>query len=129
MNERRSINQAPSCANSGEPGLLSVEQAEQRIFDLVRPRHCPERVDIRRALGRTLASDVHSTINVPSHTNSAMDGYAICAADIPAEGTVQLALAGTALAGRPFHGRVKPGQIAIVAGKCLQTADLGLLSA
>jgi molybdopterin molybdotransferase len=110
MNKKSSIKHTPSCADNAEPGLLSVEQAEQRIFDLLRPLHCPERVDIRRALGRTLAADVHSTINVPGHTNSAMDGYAIRAEDIPADGTTQLALAGSALAGKPFTGSVKPGQ-------------------
>jgi len=110
MNKKSSIKHTPSCADNAEPGLLSVEQAEQRIFDLLRPLHCPQRVDIRRALGRTLAADVHSTINVPGHTNSAMDGYAIRAADIPADGTTQLALAGSALAGRPFTGSVRPGQ-------------------
>jgi len=110
MNKKTSIRHTLSCADNTEPGLLSVEQAEQRIFDLIRPLHCPERVDIRHALGRTLTADVHSTINVPSHTNSAMDGYAIHAADIPADGTTQLTLAGTALAGKPFTGSVKPGQ-------------------
>lgn len=110
MSKQGSIEPEPSCADSTEPGLLSVEQAEQRIFDLIRPLHCPERVDIRRALGRTLIAGVRSTINVPSHTNSAMDGYAIRAADIPDEGTTQLTLAGMALAGKPFTGTAKAGQ-------------------
>jgi len=83
MNKQDAIRHTSSCADATEPGLLSVEQAEQHIFDLIQPLHCAERVDIRRALGRTLADDVRSTINVPPHVNSAMDGYAIRAVDIP----------------------------------------------
>ncbi|HHH44971.1 MAG TPA: molybdopterin molybdenumtransferase MoeA [Gammaproteobacteria bacterium] len=110
MNKLDAIRHTASCADATEPGLLSVEQAEQQIFDLLRPLRCIQRVDIRSALGRTLADDVHSTINVPPHVNSAMDGYAIRAADIPTDGTTQLTLAGSALAGTPFTGRVKTGQ-------------------
>lgn len=110
MSKQDTIRHTPSCADAEEPGLLSVEQAEQHIFDLIQPLHCAQRVDIRSALGRTLANDVHSTINVPPHTNSAMDGYAIRAADIPADGTTQLTLAGSALAGNPFTGSAGPGQ-------------------
>ena len=110
MSKEDVTRQTSCCADDTEPGLLSVEQAERHIFDLVRPLRCPERVDIRRALGRTLADDICSTINVPPHINSAMDGYAIGAADIPTDGTTQLTLAGTALAGTPFTGSVKTGQ-------------------
>jgi molybdopterin molybdotransferase len=110
VNKHDYVKNAPGCADNAEPGLLSVEQAEQRIFNSIKSLHCPERVDIRNALGRTLATDVHSNTNVPAHTNSAMDGYAIRAQDIPVDDTVLLTLAGTALAGRPFTGSVSAGQ-------------------
>ena len=104
------IKRTPSCADSTEPGLLSVEDAEQHILGLIRPLQSPECVDVRSALGRTLAEDVLSTINVPTHTNSAMDGYAINATDIPGSGIAELALAGTALAGNPYKGSINTGQ-------------------
>jgi len=41
-----------------------------------------EKLAIRSALGRVLAADVVSGIDVPSHDNSAMDGYALRGADL-----------------------------------------------
>jgi len=110
INKEARIKGTPSCADSSEPGLLSAEDAEQRISGLIKPLQSPEYVDVRSALGRTLAEDVLSTINVPTHTNSAMDGYAINAQDIPASGFAALTLAGTALAGNPYTGSVSTGQ-------------------
>jgi molybdopterin molybdotransferase len=49
---------------------------------------------------------VISTIDVPPYTNSAMDGYALCGADLPASGNARLKLIGRAMAGAPFAGRV-----------------------
>ncbi len=40
------------------------------------------------ALGRTLARDMRSALDVPPADNSSMDGYALRAADVPAAGTV-----------------------------------------
>jgi molybdopterin molybdotransferase len=46
----------------------------------------PESVPLSDALGRVLASDIASTLSVPSADNSAMDGYAVRAADVRAGG-------------------------------------------
>ena len=61
-----------------------------------------ETVPIRDALHRVIAKEIRSTINVPSHTNSAMDGYAIRSSDIPMNGEKAFYVIGTAWAGRPF---------------------------
>jgi molybdopterin molybdotransferase len=53
---------------------------------------------------------VISPIDVPAHDNSAMDGYAVRAADLSSAGETRLTVAGTALAGQPFSGRVGPGE-------------------
>ena len=45
-------------------------------------------------------------MNVPSHTNSAMDGFALRGSDLPGDGTAELVLAGEALAGHPFGAEV-----------------------
>jgi len=65
---------------------------------------------VRSALGRVLSADVVSTINVPSHTNSAMDGYALSGAELSAAGETRLEVVGTSAAGRPFAGAVGAGQ-------------------
>ena len=41
-----------------------------------------EKVELKTALGRILAEDLSSRINVPPADNSAMDGYAVNAADL-----------------------------------------------
>ncbi len=63
-----------------------------------------ESVAVRDALGRVLATDILAGNDVPAYTNSAVDGYAHAA------GAVDYEIIGTAFAGRPFHGRVGPGQ-------------------
>jgi molybdopterin molybdotransferase len=67
-----------------------------------------------------VAEDIRSTINVPSHTNSAMDGYAIRSREIPSEQTKQFKLAGTAWAGRPFKGSINDNEcIRIMTGAAM----------
>ncbi len=95
---------------TSKPGLLPVEEGRRRILDMVRPVAGREQTHIRAALGRVLAEPVISTIDVPPYANSAMDGYALRGADLPAEGTARFALIGRAMAGAPFDGEVGPGQ-------------------
>ena len=109
MNEP-SISVSPSCADDFDPNSLSVEVALERIQSEIQPISGFETVPVRSALGRIVARDVRSKVDVPNHTNSAMDGYAISAADIPAQGIRELTVVGTALAGRPYQGNVGTGQ-------------------
>ncbi|HEC27961.1 MAG TPA: molybdopterin molybdenumtransferase MoeA [Gammaproteobacteria bacterium] len=91
-------------------GLLSVTEARQRILDSVTPTKGQEKLAIRESLERVLSTDILSTLNVPPHDNSAMDGYAIKYQDIPQSGQFDLKLAGTAFAGKPFTGKLAAGQ-------------------
>lgn len=91
---------------------LTVDDARSFIASQIQAPHCTEKVAIRSALGRFISKDIISTINVPSHTNSAMDGYAINGDDIPLQGMVKLEVIGTVFAGQPLSGEVKPGQCA-----------------
>ena len=101
----------PSCSDDFDPTTLRAEDAARRIEALVSPVTEYERVAVRSALDRTLAKDVYSTVNVPAHTNSAMDGYALRSADLPADGSrATLKVIGTAWAGRPYHGSAKGKQ-------------------
>lgn len=103
------IARQPSCADDFDPDSLPVREALQRIDAVVAPVTGFEQVAVRSALGRVLAQTIISPIDVPSHTNSAMDGYALRSADLPEEGLRELQVMGTALAGRPFPGTVEPG--------------------
>lgn len=99
----------PSCADDYDPNSLPVPAALGRIDTLVEPVTGHERLALRQALGRVLAETVTSPLDVPAHTNSAMDGYAVCSADLPGEGTRELAIIGSAFAGAPFQSQGKPG--------------------
>lgn len=93
-----------------DPSLLSVEQAQARALDLVTPVHESQTLALHDALGHILAEDIVSPINVPGYANSAMDGYAVLATDLPLQQTTRLTVIGTAYAGVPFNDHVKPGE-------------------
>jgi molybdopterin molybdotransferase len=67
-----------------------------------------ESVSLQDALGRVLAQAVHAPSDVPAWDNSAMDGYALCAADLPIEGGF-LPLAGRIAAGDTGQARLLAG--------------------
>ena len=96
------------CGHDGQ--ALPLCEALGRVLAAVTPVSDSERLPIRQALGRVLGSDVRSTIDVPAHDNSAMDGYALRSADLPDAAPLRLRLIGTAFAGRPFDGRVGEGE-------------------
>lgn len=100
----------PSCADDADPLSMSCDTAVRRILDSVGAVGETETLPIAEALDRVLAKDVVSTMDVPPHASSAMDGFALHAADIPIEGTRELEIAGGAFAGHPFNGSVERGQ-------------------
>jgi len=91
---------------------LSVDEARSLIESQAKPVSCVNKVEIRSSLGRFLAEDILSKINVPSHTNSAMDGYAINGNDIPTNAAATLNVTCTVLAGQPFNGKINSGECA-----------------
>ena len=91
---------------------LTVDEARSLIESQAKPVSCVNKIEIRSALGRFLAEDIHSNINVPSHTNSAMDGYAINGNDIPENEEASFKVVCTVLAGQPFNGEISQGQCA-----------------
>jgi len=70
---------AEDCCAS--PGLMPVDEAISRMLDAAAPVEQTEELGIESCLGRVLAEDVRSAINVPGYDNSAMDGYAVRSAD------------------------------------------------
>ncbi len=93
----------------GDPDLLPVSEARRRIGAHVPVITDTESVALADALGRVAGEDVVSPVDVPGHTNSAMDGYAVRGADLPEAGTRQLKVVGAVLAGDRFEGPVDEG--------------------
>jgi molybdopterin molybdotransferase len=120
------VERAPSCDDDFDAQSLTCEEALRRILAAVEIVDGCEQVPVRNALGRILAAPLDSPFDVPAHTNSAMDGYALATGDLPASGTVTLKLIGTAFAGRPFNGRLGRGDaVRIMTGAVLpEGADL-----
>ncbi len=96
----------PSCQDDYDPGSLPIAEAAEHIMSEITPVADTETLPLREAPGRVLARAVDAAINVPGHTNSAMDGYALRLSDLSASGTSELKLAGKALAGHPYTGTV-----------------------
>ncbi|MEK8027219.1 gephyrin-like molybdotransferase Glp [Pseudaquabacterium rugosum] len=93
-----------------DPEALAVAQARAFIAELVPRVRTIERVALRQALGRVLARDIVSPIDVPAHDNSAMDGYALHGHALRTEGETVLEVCGTVLAGGRLDTPVGPGQ-------------------
>ncbi|HVS32227.1 MAG TPA: gephyrin-like molybdotransferase Glp [Thermoanaerobaculia bacterium] len=91
--------------------LLTVEEAQERVLAAVAPLDS-ESVRFDEAFGRVLREDVAAAADVPPHDNSAMDGYALVAADVEAAGEqnpVVLEVTGDVAAGRGTNDRVERG--------------------
>jgi len=91
--------------------MLSVEEALEQVLSYFHPLE-PERVPIIEALGRVLAEDIYSEIDIPPRANSAMDGYAVLAADTTAAGPQtpkRLRIIGDLAAGYVTETEVTPG--------------------
>ncbi|MDH3476435.1 MAG: molybdopterin molybdenumtransferase MoeA, partial [Rhodospirillales bacterium] len=88
--------------------MISVEQALARITAAFRPLPV-ETVSLGEALGRVLAEDVEARVSQPPQTVSAMDGYAVRAADLEAA-PVTLTQVGEAPAGGAYGGTLQPGE-------------------
>lgn len=105
-----SLIQAISCVSGYDPEALPVSQAQAIIRHCITPINAMEKVAIRSALDRVLATDIISPINVPAYDNSAMDGYALDGNGLRADGDTVLEVIGTAHAGRAYQGKVGAGQ-------------------
>jgi molybdopterin molybdotransferase len=87
------------------PPLLSIEEAQGRVLSHARPLES-ERVPVPEAAGRVLAEDVVARVDLPSFPSSAMDGFAVRAADTPGRLPVVFRIAAGAPADRPL----RPGE-------------------
>src|SRR4051794_7628322 len=85
--------------------LLTLDDAITRVLERVEPLPS-EDVPVRDALGRILAEDARAAVDLPPFPSSAMDGFAVRAADTPARLPVVARIA----AGRPADRSLAPGE-------------------
>jgi molybdopterin molybdotransferase len=107
------LQQIASCVSGYDPNALPVAQAQEFIARMVPRVTAVERLALRSALGRVLAQDLRSGLNVPSHDNSAMDGYALRGAELNAGAPTVLRESGSAFAG-------SAGGATAAAGECVR---------
>ncbi|MGB1254971.1 MAG: gephyrin-like molybdotransferase Glp [Thiolinea sp.] len=91
-------------------GTLTVEQAQQRILEPLQAVSGTERLNLREAIGRILATDITAAIDVPPHRNSSMDGYAFTHPVAEEQLLTALTICGISFAGKPYQGMVKHGE-------------------
>ncbi|MDC9729925.1 MAG: molybdopterin molybdotransferase MoeA [Methyloprofundus sp.] len=97
-----------SCTDINEPGLIPFKVAQQLILEAVNSLEDKQKIAIEKARSRCLAEDIISPFNVPTHTNSAVDGYALHSADLPEAGENNtLTIQATVLAGDIYNEACK----------------------
>ncbi len=122
-----------SCADDYDPNSMPVDKAREFISQVLTPITTTERVHIRAALGRVLAEDIISPLDVPGHDNSAMDGWAYRHTDTlsyvhpetvaGSGGTTPMARIGTSFAGKPYLGPVGKGECVRIFTGAVMPAD------
>ncbi len=100
-----------SCADAFEADAISVDDARKKIFSEIIPIKETEKLAIRNCLKRYLANEVISPIDVPPHTNSAMDGYAVAGKDLPTSEAKIYTVSGASFAGSPSTENYQAGNI------------------
>jgi molybdopterin molybdotransferase len=98
--------------------LPSIDDALERVLAHVRPLPA-EDVALGDAVGRVVAEDARAVVDLPPFDSSAMDGYAVRAAETPG----RLAVEGQSAAGHPFTGRVGPGGAIAISTGAVVPAD------
>lgn len=89
--------------------LLSIDQALALVAAHVTELPA-EQVALQDAYGRFIAEDLQATIDLPPFASSAMDGYALSAADTPG----RLTVVGESAAGSPYLGSLGGGESVVI---------------
>ena len=106
------------CSVRAVAELLTVEDALARVMEHVHPL-AAEPVGLADAGGRVLVEDARAAVDLPRFASSAMDGFALCAADTPGTLPVVARIA----AGRPVERSLAAGEaMGISTGGVCRTA-------
>ena len=95
--------------SNGRPGLTPVADALNQLLESVSPIVDVEMVSLANALGRVLAKNQISLVDVPPADNSAMDGYAVCIADFDNPGSNILSSDSNDVVTLPISQRIPAG--------------------
>ena len=108
MNRRRSS----SGAGAGSGPLMAVEAARSLIRSKISAVGGGEELPLGQAAERVLAVAPRALRDSPTADNSALDGFAVCGADLQAgrDGPVRLRLVGRSSAGHPSSSRLRAGE-------------------
>lgn len=106
----KSLAQIAQALEGYDPDALAANTVNAFLAEMVPLPVQTQSLELMHALGRVLAQDVISPIDVPAHDNSAMDGYAFDGSALNATQALQLRVVGTALAGKAYEGKVTAGQ-------------------
>lgn len=106
----KSLAQIAQALEGYDPDALAADTVNAFLTEMVPLPTQTQSLELMHALGRVLAQDVISPIDVPAHDNSAMDGYAFDGSELNATQALQLRVVGTALAGKAYEGKVTAGQ-------------------
>ena len=71
-----------------KPPMLTAQQALEHLLSHAKPVSEAQEVKTQEALGRVLANDVSSLVDVPPLDNTSMDGYAVRTADTQSSGSI-----------------------------------------
>ena len=99
-----------SCVIYEKKPLLSVNEAQERIYAALTPLTQSELIPLKHAFGRTLAQTIYAPNNLPFARNSAMDGYAFCSQEMSTNSPFTLTQIGVVFAGSPFNGQLNKGE-------------------
>ena len=106
----KSLAQIAQALEGYDPDALAADTVNAFLAEMVPLPTQTQSLELMHGLGRVLAQDVISPIDVPAHDNSAMDGYAFDGSALNATQALQLRVVGTALAGKAYKGKVTAGQ-------------------
>ena len=116
----KSLEQIAQALAGYDPHALPAASVNAFLAEMVPLPVQTETLGLLQALGRVLAQDVISPIDVPPHDNSAMDGFAFEGRALERDKAIRLQIAGTALAGKAFAGTVSFGEcIKVMTGAIL----------
>lgn len=90
--------------------LLTLDDALKKVLQSLDVIQGSEKLSLKNALGRILATPIYSPINIPPERNSAMDGYAFASTDIKPDEKFSLKKVGISWAGKPFSGKLNAGE-------------------
>lgn len=90
--------------------LMKLEAALALLAERIKPVAGVETVPLVRALDRTLAETLTAERDVPPHDNAAVDGFAVCFADVAPDGETRLPVTGRVAAGHPLGRPARPGE-------------------